>query len=75
MTRALFTQSQDLTELDAKLDRLIESYQVVTLENRELRRHLSDLKEEKSLLLEKVELAKIRVEALITRLKILEQNS
>jgi len=75
MTRALSTQSQELAELEAKLDRLIESHRAVNLANKELNRQLFDLKEEKSLLLEKAELAKTRVEALIIRLKLLEQNS
>jgi len=75
MTHLPSTPSQELAELDAKLDRLIELYQAVNRENRELNRQLYDLKEEKSLLREKAERARTRVEALITRLKTLEQNS
>lgn len=75
MTSTPSSQSQSLLELDAKLDRLIHLYRSLSLENRELKRQLEDLKEEKALLLEKTGLAKTRVEALIARLKILEQNS
>lgn len=75
MTHALSSQSQELMALEAKLNLLIASYQAVSRENRELSHQLRELKAERAVLMEKAVLAKTRVEALITRLKLLERNS
>lgn len=62
-----------LTELEEKLDRLIEQYQAVKNDNLLLRQRQQELLEEKAQLLEKTAQARSRVESMITRLKALEQ--
>lgn len=75
MTQANAPQSPALQELEAHLDRLIDRYRAAIHENSELKRQLEELTIEKTLLLEKTNLAKTRVESLIIRLKTMEQNS
>ncbi|ASF45422.1 TIGR02449 family protein [Methylovulum psychrotolerans] len=73
MTASHTDQPLALQELEEKLDRLIEQYQAVKNDNRLLRLREQELLEEKTQLLEKSALARSRVEAMITRLKALEQ--
>jgi cell division protein ZapB len=73
MTASHTDQPLALQELEEKLNRLIEQYQAVKNDNRLLRLREQELLEEKTQLLEKSALARSRVEAMITRLKALEQ--
>jgi cell division protein ZapB len=73
MTTSSIDQPFALQELEEKLDLLIEQYQAVKNDNQLLRQHQQELLEEKAQLLEKTALARGRVEAMIIRLKALEQ--
>ncbi|MCF7987532.1 MAG: TIGR02449 family protein [Methylovulum sp.] len=75
MTHSSTEQSFDLHALEDKLDLLIKQYYAVKNENHALKKQQLDLIEEKNLLLEKTALAKSRVEAMITRLKAMEQDA
>jgi len=68
-------QSLELKDLEDKLDQLIEQYDHVKNENRSLKTKQDSLVREKAKLLEKTTLAKTRVEAMITRLKAMENGS
>lgn len=63
-----------LREISAQLDTLLEHCQRLTAENRSLRQMQEELTVERTNLLAKNEQARQRVEAMITRLKALEQN-
>lgn len=67
--------SLELKELEDKLDQLIAQYQSVKNENNSLKSRQEVLVMEKAKLLEKTTLARTRVEAMITRLKEMEQGS
>jgi cell division protein ZapB len=75
MTNSEITQSLELKELEDKLDKLIEQYNSVKNENSSLKIKQESLVREKAKLLEKTTLARTRVEAMITRLKAMEQGS
>ncbi len=75
MTNSETTQSLELKELEDKLDKLIEQYNSVKTENSSLKIKQESLVREKAKLLEKTTLARTRVEAMITRLKAMEQGS
>ena len=62
------------TALESKVDELIELCGVLTKENRALRAQQQNWTTERAKLIEKNELAKARVESMITRLKALEQD-
>ena len=62
----------DLTQLEEKIDRLIARCTQLQSENRSLRERESALLKERGKLVEKNDLARNRVEAMITRLKNLE---
>jgi cell division protein ZapB len=68
-------QSLELKDLEEKLDQLIAQYQSVKHENTSLKTKQEVLVMEKAKLLEKTTLARTRVEAMITRLKEMEQGS
>ncbi|MDD1614990.1 MAG: hypothetical protein CG439_62 [Methylococcaceae bacterium NSP1-2] len=68
-------QSLELKDLEDKLDQLIAQYQSVKNENNSLKSKQEVLVMEKAKLLEKTTLARTRVEAMITRLKEMEQGS
>lgn len=68
-------QSLELKELEEKLDLLIEQYNAVKNENHSLKARQELLVKEKAKLLEKTTQARIRVEAMIARLKAMEQGS
>lgn len=68
-------QSLELQELEQKLDLLIEQYNAVKNENNSLKIRQEVLVKEKAKLLEKTTQARIRVEAMIARLKAMEQGS
>jgi len=60
--------------LEEKVEELIELYTVLGKENRALRTQQQNWTTERAKLIEKNELAKSRVESMITRLKTLEQD-
>ncbi len=73
---------QLLTVLESKLDQLITECSRLSRENTTLQQQLDDVKNqqndwhnERKRLIEKNELAKTRVEAMITRLKSLEEQN
>jgi cell division protein ZapB len=68
-------QSLEITDLEKKLDQLIDLYDSVKSENEDLKSKQDALVQEKALLLEKTTLAKNRVEAMISRLKAMGQGS
>ena len=67
--------STELAALEAKLDTLIAQYNQVKNENKSLKLKQDALVKEKAKLLEKTTLAKVRVEAMISRLKAMEHDS
>jgi len=75
MTNSNTDQSLELKELEDKLDLLIEQYTSVKNENNSLKTRQEALVREKAKLLEKTTMARIRVEAMITRLKAMEHGS
>lgn len=64
----------DWKALESKIDELIDLCGVLTKENRALRAQQQNWTTERAKLIEKNELAKSRVESMITRLKALEQD-
>ena len=60
--------------LEVKIEELIGLCTVLTKENRALRTQQQNMTTERAKLIEKNELAKSRVESMITRLKALEQD-
>jgi cell division protein ZapB len=68
-------QPLELKDLEGKLDQLIEQYRFVKIENNSLKSKQETLVREKAKLLEKANLARTRVEAMITRLKAMERGS
>ncbi|MEJ2088688.1 MAG: TIGR02449 family protein [Gammaproteobacteria bacterium] len=65
---------EDWNTLEKKVEELIELCAVLTRENRALRTQQANWTTERAKLIEKNELAKSRVESMITRLKALEQD-
>lgn len=65
----------DLDTLERKVTELIELCQVLARENRALRGQQSNWTVERAKLIEKNELAKSKVESMITRLKSLEHDA
>lgn len=63
-----------LEELEQRVDELIELTAVLSRENRALKAQQQTWSTERAKLIEKNELAKSRVEAMISRLKALEQD-
>ncbi|MEY3807945.1 MAG: hypothetical protein RI893_921 [Pseudomonadota bacterium] len=68
-------QTLELKDLEEKLDQLILQYANVKNENKSLKIRQDSLVREKAKLLEKTTLARTRVEAMITRLKAMENGS
>jgi len=67
-------QSVDIKELEEKLEELIQRYTAVQSENFTLKTKQDSLVKEKAKLVEKTNLARTRVEAMISRLKNMEQD-
>jgi cell division protein ZapB len=65
----------DLREISGQLDRLLELCNRLTEENRSLRASQEQLSNERANLLAKNEQARSRVEAMIARLRSLENNA
>lgn len=74
MTHSEKDHSIELKDLEDKLDALIEQYQQVKNENDSLKTKQEELVRQKAKLLEKTTLARTRVEAMITRLKAMENG-
>ncbi|MCW8918429.1 MAG: TIGR02449 family protein [Gammaproteobacteria bacterium] len=68
-------EDTDLKMLELRVDELIQRLTAIKNENRSLRESQSTLIAERARLIEKTELARSRVEAMITRLKAMEQES
>ena len=65
---------EQIGQLEAQLDELLVLTQVLSKENKALRAQQKTWSTERAKLIEKNELAKTRVEAMITRLKALERD-
>ena len=63
-----------LAEISAQVDRLVDTCRRLSEENRSLRQSQEQLASERAGLIARNEQARMRVEALISRLKSLEQN-
>ncbi len=64
----------DIKKLEDRVDDLIRAVDRLQQENKDLRESQSSLMTERSQLIEKTELARTRVEAMISRLKALEND-
>ena len=67
-------EAEQLTHLEQQLDELLVLTQVLSKENKALRAQQKSWSTERAKLIEKNELAKNRVESMITRLKALERD-
>lgn len=67
-------ESEQLARLEQQIDELLVLTQVLSKENRALRTQQQNWSTERAKLIEKNELAKSRVESMITRLKALERD-
>ena len=67
--------TEELKSLENKLDVLVDEYKHIKVENVSLKIKQDTLVREKAKLLEKTTLARTQVEAMINRLKAMEQNS
>jgi len=68
-------QSLEIKSLEEKVDTLIKQYELLVNENRTLKTKQEELVREKAKLIEKTNLARTRVEAMITRLKSMETGT
>ncbi len=65
----------ELKSLESKVNNLVDACVQLKQENQTLRTSQKDLVSERASLIEKTELARNRVEAMISRLKSLEENT
>ena len=72
--KTVFTET-DLKDLEQRVDELIDTVGLLKNENTNLRQQKDKLASERSQLIEKTELARSRVEAMISRLRSLELGS
>jgi cell division protein ZapB len=75
MTDPEHNQSLELRDLEVKLDQLIAQHIAIKSENTTLKAKQDELIKEKANLLEKTNVARTRVEAMIARLKAMEHGS
>ena len=68
------SEELELKQLEARVEELIRTCTVLKDENHSLRQHQDNLVSERSKLIEKTETARIRVEAMINRLKGMESG-
>ena len=68
-------EDADLQLLTAKLEQLIKRTEQLKAQNRLLRQSEQAWREERANLIEKNEMARVKVESMISRLKALEQDS
>ena len=64
----------DIKQLESRVETLLRTVERLREENRSLREHQQSLMTERAQLIEKTELARSRVEGMITRLKSMEQE-
>ena len=64
----------NLNHLERQVETLVDAYALLRAENYSLRQRQESLVAEKAALVEKTELARARVEAMITRLKLMEHG-
>nr|VFJ99094.1 MAG: cell division protein ZapB [Candidatus Kentron sp. LFY]VFK01175.1 MAG: cell division protein ZapB [Candidatus Kentron sp. LFY] len=64
-----------MQELERRIDVLIRAYDGLKRENRTLREQKIDLIAERVALIEKLELAKVRIENMVAQLKLMETGS
>jgi cell division protein ZapB len=64
----------DIKQLESRVETLLRTVEHLREENRSLREHQQSLMTERAQLIEKTELARSRVEGMITRLKSMEQE-
>jgi len=69
------TAEQELKKLEFRVSELIQTCERLKEENRLLREHQQQLNEERLNLLRKNEIARTKVEAIVTRLKAMEQQN
>ena len=75
VARRANTMSERLiAEVEAKLEQLVQRCQQLDAENRDLRKQEQEWTSERSRLMEKNDLARTRIESLITRLKQFENH-
>ena len=72
--KTVYTET-DLNHLEQRIDELIDTVGLLKNENTTLRQQKDKLNSERSQLIEKTELARSRVEAMISRLRSLELGS
>jgi cell division protein ZapB len=75
MTNPEINQAHDLKALEEKVALLIQQYTALNNENHSLKAKQQELVREKAKLIEKADLARTRVEAMITRLKSMENGT
>jgi cell division protein ZapB len=68
-------ESMDLSALETKVDALIDAVTALSAENDVLRQQQASMTMERADLIEKTELARTRVESMISRLKSMESRS
>ncbi|NNE64173.1 MAG: TIGR02449 family protein [Gammaproteobacteria bacterium] len=73
-SKTVYTET-DLQQLEQRIDELIDTVGLLKNENTSLRQQKDKLVSERSQLIEKTELARNRVEAMISRLRSLELGS
>lgn len=66
--------SDDLKQLENRIDQLIEACQRLQSENQSLKSEHGSLQAERARLLEKTRIARERIESMISRLKALERS-
>ena len=67
-------ESDDLKQLESRIDQLIEACQRLQNENTVLKSEQNDLQAERAKLLDKTRIARERIESMINRLKALERG-
>lgn len=67
-------ESDDLKQLENRIDQLIEACRRLQQENNALKSGQEDLQAERARLLEKTRIARERIESMINRLKALERS-
>ncbi|MEX2353154.1 MAG: TIGR02449 family protein [Gammaproteobacteria bacterium] len=68
-------ENSDLTALEARVDELIRTVDGLKTENTALRSQQENLVNERSILIEKTEQARTRIESMISRLRAMETRS
>jgi cell division protein ZapB len=70
-----YDENMDLSTLEARVDELIRTIDGLKSENTALRSQQENLINERSLLIEKTEQARTRIESMISRLRAMETRS